>query len=159
MTYRQNMNNKRFSFTKKKIEALPAHDPASPSREAEYSDAECTGLRLRVSKNGRRFFQHRYSFLGRKQCISLGEFPAVSIQDARLRVNEHKTLLARGKDPAVERGKVRDDLTFVYPPIRCWVGGNFFVLQVYMDLTANPSKLDLCHVFNFAYGLFVTSIK
>lgn len=59
MTYRQNMNNKRFSFTKKKIEALPAHDPASPSREAEYSDAECTGLRLRVSKNGRRFFQHR----------------------------------------------------------------------------------------------------
>lgn len=103
---------RKFTFTKKAIESLPPHDPASPSREAEYSDVECTGLRLRVSKNGRRFFQHRYSFLGRKQCISLGEFPAVSVQDARLRVNEHKALLARDKDPSVERGKVRDELTF-----------------------------------------------
>jgi len=110
-TYKPNTCRK-FAFTKRAIESLPPHDPASPSREAEYSDAECTGLRLRVSKNGRRFFQHRYNFLGRKQCISLGEFPAVSVQDARLRVNEHKALLARDKDPAAERGKVRDDLTF-----------------------------------------------
>lgn len=103
---------RKFAFTKRAIESLPPHDPASPSREAEYSDAECVGLRLRVSKNGRRFFQHRYRFLGRKLCITLGEFPAVSVQDARLRVNEHKALLARDKDPAVERNKVRSELTF-----------------------------------------------
>lgn len=111
MTYRANTSRK-FAFTKKAIEALPAHDPASPSREMEYADIECIGLHLRVSKNGRRFFQHRYRFLGRKQCISLGEFPAVSVQDARLRVGEHKALLARDKDPSVERGRVRADLTF-----------------------------------------------
>lgn len=109
--YRPNTSRK-FPFTKRAIEALPAHDPASPSRETEYADAECTGLHLRVSKNGRRFFQHRYRFLGRKMCLSLGEFPAVSVQDARQRVNEQKALLARDKDPAVERGKVRADLTF-----------------------------------------------
>lgn len=45
-------------------------------------------------------------------CLSLGEFPAVSVQDARSRVAEHKALLARDKDPAAERGKVRADLTF-----------------------------------------------
>ena len=62
----------KFPFTKKAIEALPAHDPNSPSREAEYSDSECIGLKLRVSKNGRRFFQHRFSYLGRKRCLSIG---------------------------------------------------------------------------------------
>jgi integrase len=110
-TYKPNTSRK-FAFTKKAIEALPAHDPNSPSRELEYADMECIGLHLRVSKNGRRFFQHRYRYLGRKQCLSLGEFPAVSVQDARSRVAEHKAFLARDIDPAAERGKIRADLTF-----------------------------------------------
>lgn len=91
---------------------LPAHDQASPSREAEYSDAECIGLHLRVGKNGRRFFQHRYTFLGRKKCMALGEFPAVTVQEARQRVSESKAVLARDKDPAGERRKARAELTF-----------------------------------------------
>ena len=41
--------SKRFPFTKRSIEALSPHDAASKSREAEYSDAECIGLKLRVS--------------------------------------------------------------------------------------------------------------
>lgn len=103
---------RRFPFSKRAIEALPAHDPESPSRETEYTDAECIGLHLRVSKNGRRFFQHRYRFLGRKKCISLGEFPHVSLQEARRRVSEHKALLARDVDPGDERAQKRNDLTF-----------------------------------------------
>lgn len=111
MTYRSNTSRK-FVFTKKAIEALPAHDPDSPSREMEYADIECIGLHIRVSKNGRRFFQHRYRYLNRKMCISLGESPAISVQEARTRVAEHKAMLARDKDPAIERGKLRADLTF-----------------------------------------------
>jgi integrase len=106
------MTTRKFAFAKKVISELPAHDPASPSREMEYADIECIGLHLRVSKNGRRFFQHRYRYLGRKMCISLGEFPAISVQEARNRVSEHKSLLARDKDPAAERNKIRTDLTF-----------------------------------------------
>ena len=99
---------KRFAFTKKAIEALPVHDPDSPSREAEYSDVECVGLKLRVSKNGRRFFQHRYMLQGRKRCLSIGEFPYVSVQEARHRVGEHKALLSRRIDPADQRQKKND---------------------------------------------------
>lgn len=109
--YRPN-HQRKFPFTKRAIESLPAHDPASPSRETEYADAECVGLHLRVSKNGRRFFQHRYKYLGRKMCLSLGEFPAVSVQDARKRVAEHKAMLAHDKNPATERNKMKADLTF-----------------------------------------------
>jgi integrase len=111
MTNRAQQSTK-FPFTKRGIEAIPAHDPASASREKEYADAECTGLHLRVSKNGRRFFQHRYRHIGRKKCMSLGEFPAVSLQEARQRVSENKTLLARDKDPAGERAKAKTELTF-----------------------------------------------
>lgn len=112
MKTRTQLSSRKFPFTKRAIEALPAHDPDSPSREAEYADAECTGLHLRVSKNGRRFFQHRYCFFGRKRCMSLGEFPAVSLQEARQRVAENKVLLARDKDPAGEREQAKAELTF-----------------------------------------------
>ena len=103
---------RRFPFSKRTIEALPAHDPGAASREAEYTDSECVGLHLRVSKAGRKFFQHRYRHLGRKKCMTMGEFPHVSLQDARQRVSEHKALLARDIDPGDERTQKRNDLTF-----------------------------------------------
>ena len=103
-------NSRKFPFTKKTIGSLPSHDPDSPSREAEYSDSEMIGLKLRVSKNGRRFFQHRYNYLGRKRCLSLGEaFVAVTIQEARQRVNKNKGLLSRDIDPSEERQQKRND--------------------------------------------------
>jgi integrase len=104
--------SKRFPFTKRNIDTIPSHDPDSPSREAEYSDAECIGLKLRVSKNGRRFFQHRYRFLGRKKCMALGEYPHVSVQDAHSRVSEHKAMLARDIDPSEQREQKTNDWTF-----------------------------------------------
>jgi hypothetical protein len=69
----------RFSFTKRRIEAISPHDLDSPRREAKYSDSECLGLKLRVSKGGRKFFQHRYRYMGRKKCLTIGEFPHVTI--------------------------------------------------------------------------------
>jgi len=92
--------SKRFPFSKRSIEALEAHDLDSKSREAEYSDAECIGLKLRVSKGCRKFFQHRYRYMGRKKCLTIGEFPYVSVQEARQLVSEHKSLLAKRVDPA-----------------------------------------------------------
>lgn len=102
---------KKFAFTKRAIEALPPHAVDSPSREAEYTDMECIGLHLRVSKGGRKFFQHRYRHLGRKKCLTLGEFPHISVQDARQKVSEHKSLLAKNIDPAEEKAQIRNDLT------------------------------------------------
>jgi len=98
---------KRFPFTKRAIEALQPHSQDSPSREAEYTDMECIGLHLRVSKGGRKFFQHRYRHLGRKKCLTLGEFPHVSVADARQKVSEHKAMLARDIDPAEEKAQRR----------------------------------------------------
>jgi len=102
---------KRFPFSKRAIEALPPHAVDSPSREAEYTDIESSGLHLRVSKNGRKFFQHRYRHLGRKKCVTLGEFPHVSVQNARKRIGEHMSILAMDIYPSDERRQNRNDPT------------------------------------------------
>jgi integrase len=44
--------------------------------------------------------------------MSLGEFPAVSIPAAHQALMDGKALLAKNIDPAAERNKVRNDLTF-----------------------------------------------
>ncbi len=104
--------SKRFPFTKRAIEALSPHDIDSKSREAEYSDAEYIGLKLRVSKGGRKFFQHRYRYMGRKKCLTIGEFPHVTVQEARQLVSEHKSLLAKRVDPSDERFRKLKDPDF-----------------------------------------------
>ena len=95
--------DRRFRFSHAALEALPPHDPDSPSREMEYSDTEVVGLRLLVSKTGRRFFYFRYRFRGRKRALRIGEFPSVSVKDARQKCHEAKATLARDCDPAAER--------------------------------------------------------
>jgi integrase len=96
---------RRLRFTQKAIESLPPHDPGSPSREAEYSDMEVVGLRVVVGKAGRKFFDFRYRFNKRKRVMRIGEFPSVSLKEARERAHECKNLIWRGADPLVERGR------------------------------------------------------
>jgi len=101
-----------FRFSKREIESLPSHDLDSPSSEQEWSDIECRGLRLSVSKNGRKFFCHRYTINQRKRSLRIGEFPAVSLQEARQTVNDNKNLISKGIDPFFEVEKQKTALTF-----------------------------------------------
>lgn len=103
---------RKLVFSTRSIAALPANSIDSRSRETEYRDAACPGLTLRIGKNGRRFFQHRYIFLGRKSCIAIGEFPHVSVELARQIIGNQRSLIAAGKNPLEERAKDRAEETF-----------------------------------------------
>ncbi|MRR54178.1 MAG: site-specific integrase [Deltaproteobacteria bacterium] len=98
---------RQFRFSQRQIDALPPHDHDSASAMAEYSDTEVVGLKLAVSKSGRKYFWHRYRFRRRKKVLKLGEYPSVSVTDARQMVHENKSMLARDLDPADERNKRR----------------------------------------------------
>lgn len=90
----------KFRFSKKLIDALPACPAESRSRDAEYSDTDVPGLRLLVSKTGRKAFLFRYtSPSGRKRSMGLGRYPEFDIQEARERALEARRLLAHGEDP------------------------------------------------------------
>ena len=56
------------------------------SRYAEYSDTEVTGLKLLVSRTGRKWFYARLSVANVKHTYRLGEYPALTLSDARQRV-------------------------------------------------------------------------
>lgn len=103
---------RKFSFTKGKIDTLPPNPQESRAREQEYSDMQVIGLRLLVSKNGRKFFHLRYSFNQRRRIISIGEYPALSVSDARNRANDFKKMIAFGLDPQQEKHKQTASITF-----------------------------------------------
>ena len=93
----------RLVFTKKWIEQLLPNPIDSASREKEYSDTQTVGLKLLVSKQGRKFFYLRYSINKRKRGIKVGEYGAMSLPEARIRCNELKGLINKGIDPQEEK--------------------------------------------------------
>ncbi|WP_353506592.1 site-specific integrase [Pseudoalteromonas apostichopi] len=83
-----------------------------PQRETEYSDEACTGLRLIVNRQGRKRFLFRYTFLGRKRSIQLGEYGPIDVNSARMKIAEYKRQLADDIDPKQQRDEARAILNF-----------------------------------------------
>lgn len=103
-------NTTRFKFNKRQIDSLPATPAGSKSRETEYSDEASTGLRLIVNRQGRKRFLFRYTFLGRKRSMQIGEYGPININCARMKVSEFKRLLADDIDPKQKRDEARSVL-------------------------------------------------
>ena len=106
-----------FRFNKRAIEDLPPNDRNSPSTEVEYTDTECRGLKVSVSKNGNKYFIHRYAVKkGRKRirrCYRIGFFPALTVADARAVVTENnRNLMMFSIDPQEEKYSKSNELTF-----------------------------------------------
>lgn len=97
----------KFHFTKKKIESLPPNPRDSKSTDQEYSDTT-PGLKLFVSKNGRKSFHYRYIFSGRKRVIKIADFDCIEIDEVREIANKYRGMVNRGFDPLAERDKVNE---------------------------------------------------
>ena len=102
----------RFKFTQKLIDQLPPHPKEARSTEGEYSDTEVAGLKVLVSKSGRKFFYVRYNQHGRKRAMKLGEVGALSLAEARKRALEVRYQLDQGRDPQEEKTLHRAMPTF-----------------------------------------------
>jgi integrase len=98
---------RQFRFSAKQVELLKPAGKDSASAMDEYSDKEVIGLKLAVSKSGRKYFWHRFRFRGRKRMMKLGEFPSLSVADARQMVHDNKNKLAHDQDPTDERNRLR----------------------------------------------------
>ena len=96
------------SLTARRVETLKT--------PGTYVDID--GLRLVVSKTGRKRWVYRYMRDGKSTDLGLGSFPAVSLQQARLERDTQKRLLAQGIDPKAQRdddarqAKLGDGLPF-----------------------------------------------
>lgn len=93
----------RFPFTHRALAKLPPCPAASASTSAEYTDTEVVGLKLLVSKNGRKNFFFRYTVDGHKRAAKIGEFPAIDVSEARRLALDMRAQVDRGTDPQAER--------------------------------------------------------
>lgn len=74
-----------------------------PEKPEEYYDKLEPGLILRLSKAGTKMFSFRYRFGGKNKRMNIGEFPAMSLAEARKRVKKLKVIVIDGRDPQYEK--------------------------------------------------------
>jgi integrase len=61
------------------------------------------GLFLGVSPSGTKSWRLKFRFAGKEKLLTLGQYPVVSLKEARERAMEAKKILSAGKDPSVEK--------------------------------------------------------
>ena len=71
--------------------------------EKDYKRSDSGGLFMLVTKTGSKLWRYAYSFDAKQKLLAIGQYPLVSLADARIKRDNAKRLLADGIDPSVER--------------------------------------------------------
>lgn len=77
--------------------AKPAEKPV------KMADGE--GLTLVIAPTGKKLWRYRYRFEGREKQLAIGEYPEITLADARDARIAARALLKEGKDPSAEKRK------------------------------------------------------
>ncbi|AEK58645.1 phage-related integrase [Acidithiobacillus caldus SM-1] len=76
-------------------------DAAKPDSTKDTYLRDGNGLELRIlRKTGKKVWQLRYTFEGKRRVIGLGDYSTCSLKDARLKAMDARKLLSTGMDPA-----------------------------------------------------------
>ena len=100
--------SEKVKLTKRAINALPT---PTAGRD-EYRDTEERYLRLVVSAEGRRTWRYVRKVAGRTRFYTIGTYPEVTPSQARKESKRVGTEYDAGRDPAAEKRKLRDLLTW-----------------------------------------------
>ncbi len=72
----------------------------APEKEKKVSDSQ--GLYLLLKPTGGRLWRMAYRFQGKQKALAMGQYPHVSLSEARQKRDAAKTLLAKGIDPSMQ---------------------------------------------------------
>jgi hypothetical protein len=90
------------------------------------------GLYLLVQPSGAKYWRLKYRLAGREQNLSLGVYPKVSLEAARIGRDEARQLLAAGGDPMAakrEATRHREALPNIPPAFRLSMTGDALTIQ------------------------------
>lgn len=73
------------------------------AKEKSYRVADQDGLVIEVRPTGSKFWRYRYRYAGKANMLTVGEYPIVSLADARDQVKVFQTQLANNIDPSQKR--------------------------------------------------------
>lgn len=96
------MSNAAKSLTRDRVEALKAK-----ATRYEVRDAKAPGLRLVVQPTGARSWTFRYRRHGVDSKVTLGQYPALSLDDARAAAAAERGKVQAGGDPAKDKRTAR----------------------------------------------------
>jgi len=99
---------KQLAFTKQAIQKLPRPKKGM----ATYQDLRERGLSLYVTRGGAITFFVRKRINGRDERVKLGNFPEMTVEQARIAALQTKAAIAGGANPNQERMKLRKEITF-----------------------------------------------
>lgn len=85
----------------KKIKALLPSDKCTPNKPDKVSDGN--GLQLWVRTTGSKTWVLDYRLNGKRQNLVIGKYPAMSLQQARLKNNEVRELIKQDIDPKAQK--------------------------------------------------------
>ena len=77
----------------------------------EVRDSDARGLILTVLPSGRRQFSIRYRFQGKQRRLVLGEYPQLTLAQARRRARKQQVAILEGGDPVGERRMAKAERT------------------------------------------------
>lgn len=101
------MKSEEFAFRKDTLESL------TPSEKRyDVKDTKSPGLRLLVYPAGSKTFVLYKRVAGKPRRIKLGNFPDMTIEQARKAATEYRGVIATGKDPESEKRMLRHELNF-----------------------------------------------
>ena len=99
-----------FSFSKEKLLSLPLPEAG---KRTTYHDTKIQGLQLRVSSTGIKTFSvYRRLKGGQPERMTLGRFPATTIEQARKTAAAINAEIESGANPAAVRRAIREEPTF-----------------------------------------------
>ena len=79
-----------------------------PKKEM-YRVADENGLYIEVRKTGKLFWRMRYRFECKQKSINLGEYPLISLKDARVKRDYIRLKLYDGIDPITEKHEKQEE--------------------------------------------------
>jgi hypothetical protein len=92
-----------FMLNAKALEALK-------QREKKYKVSDADGLFVLVTPAGGRLWRYKYRFAGKEKILALGQYPDVSLAEARERHQAARKALAAGIDPAAQKKTAKRQL-------------------------------------------------
>ena len=84
--------------------------PPASGRDV-YSDSDTPGLSLRVTSNGKKTFGYAFRFDAKTRRMTFGQYPGLSLKEARGHLLNARSQLVGGEDPSLgkqERKRARD---------------------------------------------------
>ncbi|MDN5732879.1 MAG: integrase arm-type DNA-binding domain-containing protein [Psychrobacter sp.] len=94
-------------LTDSQIKRLKPSETCTPSRPDKYSDGN--NLRLWVRSTGSKVWVCDYKYIDKRQSLTIGKYPAMSLADARQRNQQIKDLIAQGINPKQDKQRLQAD--------------------------------------------------